>query len=83
MGTVAVTFKIMPESLDVNVEEIKNEISKMRKIQDYNIETVAFGLKILRVLILIPDQVGTEKIENEIKNVKGVSEVEVESSTLI
>jgi len=33
-------------------------------------------------LIIVPDK-GTERIEKEIKDIEGVSEVEVESVTLI
>jgi elongation factor 1-beta len=82
MGNVAVTFKIMPDSPDTNLEEIKKEISKKIEIKDYALEPVAFGLKILRVLVVVPDK-SIENIENDIRSVKGVSEVEVESSTLL
>ena len=82
MGSVAVTFKIMPDSPDTYLEEIKKEISKKIEIKDSKIEPVAFGLKILRVLVVVPDK-SIENIENDIRSVKGVSEVEVESSTLI
>jgi translation elongation factor aEF-1 beta len=82
MGEVAITFKIMPKSVDIDIYKIKEEISKKIKIHDYHIEDIAFGLKVLRILVVSPDG-ATEKIENEIKSVEGVSEVEVESSTLI
>jgi len=82
MGNVAVTFKIMPESTDTNLEEIRKEISKKIEIKDYRTEPVAFGLKILRVLVIVPDK-SIENIENSIRSVKGISEVEVESSTLL
>jgi elongation factor 1-beta len=82
MGSVAVTFKIMPDSPDTNLEEIKKEISKKIEIKDSKIEPVAFGLKILRVLVVVPDK-SIENIENDLRSVDGVSEVEVESSTLI
>ena len=82
MGNVAVTFKIMPESPDTDLEKIKKEISKKIEIKDSKIEPVAFGLKSLRVLVVVPDK-SIENIENEIRSVEGISEVEVESSTLL
>lgn len=82
MGNVAIKLKIMPESSDTNLEKIKEEISKKMEIKDSKIEPIAFGLSTLKILIIAPDE-GIEKIENEIKNIEGVSEVEVESTTLI
>lgn len=82
MGSVAVTFKIMPESPDTDLEKIKKDISKKIEIKDSKVEPVAFGLKVLRVLVVVPDK-SIENIENDIRNVSGVSEVEVESSTLL
>ncbi len=82
MRNVAVTFKIMPESPDTDLEEIKKEISKKMEIKDSKIEPVAFGLKALRILVVVPDK-SIENIEKDIKSVNGISDVEVESSTLI
>jgi len=82
MGNVAVTFKILPESPDTNIEEIKKEISKKIEVKDSKIEPLAFGLSALRILIVVPDK-ELGDIENKIRSVEGVSEVEVESSTLI
>lgn len=82
MGKVATTFKIMPESPDVDLENLKEEIGKSIKIQDYKIEPIAFGLKALKIMLITSDS-GTEEIENIIKKTKGVGEVEIESSTLI
>ena len=82
MGNVAIKLKIMPESADTNLERIKEEISKKLEIKDSKIEPIAFGLSALKILIIATDE-GTEKIEKEIKNIEGVSEVEVESVTLV
>lgn len=82
MGNVAVSLKIMPESPDTDLEKIKEEISKKIEVKDSKIEPLAFGLKVLKILIIVPDK-GLENIESEIKSINGVSEVEVESSTVI
>ena len=82
MGNVAVSIKIMPESDKTNLENVKKEIEKKMKVHDFKIEPIAFGLKTLKIVIIIPDA-ETEKIEKEIKSVKGVSTVEIESATLI
>jgi elongation factor 1-beta len=82
MGMVALELKIMPESPEVDLEKIKTEISKKIKIQDSKIEPIAFGLKSLKILVIIPDK-ETGDIEGKIREIKGVSEVETESATLL
>ncbi|MEM5872421.1 MAG: elongation factor 1-beta [Candidatus Aenigmatarchaeota archaeon] len=82
MGNVAITLKILPESPEIDLERLKQDISKKIKVQDVKVEPIAFGLKALKILVIAPDE-GSDKIESEIKSIKGVSEVEVESVTLI
>ena len=82
MGMVAVEFKIMPESPETDLEKIKLEISKKIKIQDSKIEPIAFGLKSLRILVIVPDK-ETGDIEGKIREIKGVSDVEAGSATLL
>jgi len=82
MGMVALELKIMPESPEVDLEKLKVNISKKIKIQDSKIEPIAFGLKALKILVVVPDK-ETGDIENMIKEVKGVSDVETESITLV
>jgi elongation factor 1-beta len=79
---VALELKIMPESPEVDLEKIKTEISKKIKIQDSKIEPIAFGLKSLKILVIIPDK-ETGDIEGKIREIKGVSEVETGSATLL
>ena len=83
MGNVAISIKVMPQDANTDMNKIKNEISKRMKIQDSKIEPIAFGLKALKILIITPDRGGTEEIENEIRKIDGVANVEVESVTLI
>ena len=82
MGNVAVTLKIMPESPDIDLEKTKDEISKKIEIKDSRIESIAFGLKALKVLVVIPDK-GVDELKGNLKNIDGISEVEVESITLV
>ena len=82
MGDVAVSLKIMPDSIETDIEKIKEEISKKVEIRDSKIETIAFGLKSLRVLVIIPDR-GVDQLKDDIAKIEGISDVEVESSTLI
>ncbi len=77
----------MPESVEVNLEQIKAELKKMPiigQIKDMKEEPVAFGLKALKVLTILPDEGGlTDKIEEAVRKVKGVQSAETIGVTLI
>jgi elongation factor 1-beta len=87
MGTVAVTLKVMPESPTVDLEKIKSEIRKKIKnvrIKGIEEKPVAFGLKLLEILLILPDaKGGTDAIEEEIRSIKGVASVETGEVTLL
>jgi elongation factor 1-beta len=82
MGNVAVALRIMPESPETDLEKVKTEISNKIKLQDSKIEPIAFGLKVLKILVIVPDK-ETGDLESKIREVKGVSDVETESATLV
>ncbi len=81
MGNVAISIRVMPASAEEDLEKIRQEIAKKVKIQDYKIEPIAFGLKALKILVVVPDS--EQDVEEKIKSAKGVGEIEVESATLI
>ncbi|MEM7826696.1 MAG: elongation factor 1-beta [Candidatus Aenigmatarchaeota archaeon] len=83
MGQVAVKFKIMPTSTNTDINSIKSKIEKITDVKDAKIENLAFGLRVLKILIMLPDRHGISEIENKIKQISGVSEVETESITLV
>jgi elongation factor 1-beta len=84
MARVAVVLKVYPEDVNIDLEELRREIER-RLPQDYSLkawdeEPIAFGLKALRLLITMPEEIegGTEPLEQIISQVPGVSQVEVE-----
>lgn len=83
MGNVAVAFKIMLASQDVDINRIKDEIVNKLKPSDIKIQDLAFGIKIIKALFVIPDSSGINELEEKIKKIEGVGEVETESLTLI
>lgn len=84
---VILTLQIMPESVEVSLESIKAELKKMPvigQIKDMKEEPVAFGLKALKVLTILPDEGGlTDKIEEAVRKIKGVQSAETVGVTLI
>ncbi|MCD6476734.1 MAG: elongation factor 1-beta [Candidatus Aenigmarchaeota archaeon] len=84
MGDVGIEIKIMASSPEIDLEQIKNKISEKLNVQDYRIEPLAFGLKALIVLIVVPDKSGKmDEIENTIKSIEGVESVEILNTSLI
>ncbi|MFH0929520.1 MAG: elongation factor 1-beta [Candidatus Aenigmatarchaeota archaeon] len=82
MGNVAVELKVMPESSEVDMEKLRDKISEKMKLQDSKIEPIAFGLKQLKILVVVPDG-ETGDLEGKIKEIDGVSEVEAGSVTIL
>jgi len=82
MGEVVATVKLMPDSPDVDLEQIKidaqnavNEDAELHKIDE---EPIAFGLVSLNVMFIVDDgEGGTEIVEEKLAQVSGVSTVEV------
>ena len=82
MGEVVATVKLLPESPDVDLEQIKihaqnvvNEDAELHKIDE---EPIAFGLVSLNVMFIVDDgEGGTEVVEEKLAQIQGVSNVEV------
>jgi len=81
MGDVAVTAKIYAEDPS-KIEEIKAEVAKIGKLHSATIEEVGFGIKALKVIIIVPDSAGGD-MEEKLGAIKGVSQVQVEQVTLV
>jgi len=82
MGIAAIKIKIMPNSLDVNLEEIKKQAKKIiEKGEGKNIifteEPIAFGLKAIIVFFGLDESKELEPTENNLRKIKNVSSAEV------
>jgi len=85
MGSVAVIVRVMPESPDVNFEELKGALKKkLPGIQDIREEPIGFGLKALKLAAVVNDAGGeTDKIEQSLNAVPGVERAEIIEVTLM
>lgn len=83
MAQVVITFRIMPETVEVNLTKLKEEATKLINAAGGDvgrsaIEPIAFGLNSLNLIFVWPEQKGsTDKLEESIKKIKGVMNVEV------
>jgi len=83
MGEVAARIKIMPSGMDVDLNKLKEALTKVvpagARVHGFSEEPVAFGLKALIVVIKVGDiEGGTEKVEEAFSKVKGVESVSVD-----
>lgn len=82
MAKMLVSMKIFPEDITINLDQLKQRIEQAMpqdsKVLRFNEEPIAFGLKALMVHILIPEekQDELEKIETNIRQIQGVSNIE-------
>lgn len=88
MGRVFLKLRVMPSDVDVNLESIKDRVVKLNfrnvEIKDLAIKPIAFGLKALMVLAVMPDTEGIlDRFIEEIGKIEGVESVEIEDMELL
>jgi len=78
MGSVIVTFKIMPESVEVDLDSLEKDVKSEINPQRIERVPVAFGLNAIQIVKLVEEKEGEmDRITDQIKKIKGVKEVEV------
>lgn len=86
MGNVILTMKIMPEGVEVDMEEfalsVKAAAGQHSTYLKHEIQPIAFGLNALILYVQIPDaEGGSEKLETAISEVEYVRSIEVTNMT--
>jgi elongation factor 1-beta len=81
MGQIVATMKIFPEDVIISPDDIKEAIKKALpetvSIHRIDEEPIAFGLVALIAHLIMPDAGGIiNEVEETIKNIQGVSQVE-------
>lgn len=84
MGSVAVIMRVMPESPEVDLEQLKAALKqKLPGIQDMKVEPIGFGLKAIKFAAVINDAGGeTDALETSLSSIPGVERAEVIEVTL-
>ncbi|MCD6226947.1 elongation factor 1-beta [Candidatus Micrarchaeota archaeon] len=77
MADVTVDVKISVKDLD-KIEQIADKIKTVARVAKIEFEDVGFGIKVIRAKILVDDKVeGFDTVEDKIKKIEGVSEIDV------
>lgn len=82
MAKLVARLKILPTDIDVDLDQlakrIEDKISGVAELHNYYTEPIAFGLSALIADFLLEEKEGgTEPLENALKKVEGVGEVDV------
>jgi translation elongation factor aEF-1 beta len=82
MANVMVSMKIFPEDITIDLSNLREQIIKILpqsvSVRKFAEEPIAFGLVALIAHILMSEEKSgeLEKVENAIRNIKGVSTIE-------
>jgi elongation factor 1-beta len=85
MARVAVVLKVYPSSVEIQpsqlLEKIKSILPGDYKIEASGEEPIAFGLKALKLVVSMPEETegGTARLEEMIRDLEEVNEIEVEA----
>ncbi len=80
MAEVMVTLKIMPKDVEVDMDALMGRISKVdgARLNTVDKEPIAFGLVALIASYIVgDDEGGTENLENILKDIDEIGNVEV------
>jgi elongation factor 1-beta len=86
VGKVAVTYRIMPEGSEVDVHGLESSVRGALggAVRDVAVRPIAFGLNALEATVVVDDAAGqAERIEERIRGIVGVGEVETLGVSLL
>jgi elongation factor 1-beta len=81
---VALVYRVLPESVEVDVEKLKNAIinklSPRYKVDKVEVEEIGFGIKALRFYVRMPEseEYSSDEVEELLRSVEGVGGFELE-----
>lgn len=87
VAKILAILKVYPKDIDTDLDGVVGELKSMLPTKYELVKSekvyVAFGLHVLRLYLLMPEDVegGTEEVENIIKSLNGVEGVEIELVT--
>lgn len=82
MGSIKVVYKVFPEDIVNNFDDLKKKVEKClpeySAVEGYGEEPIAFGLKALLVQVSFPeDKTGiVDEFESDLGKIAGVSQVQ-------
>ncbi|MDP8011320.1 MAG: elongation factor 1-beta [Thermoplasmata archaeon] len=88
MGEVGIIYKILPRDLEIDVNDLSKRIEENLKnicnVKGVQIKPIAFGLQAILMFVSIKDEGNaSEIVEQKIREVEGVGEIDIEEMSLL
>jgi elongation factor 1-beta len=88
MANVVVTMKVLPNSPEVNIDElggkVEEVVKKFGKLYKKSVQPIAFGINAVVVSFIMPEEAGgTEPVEEEMKKIENTGDVQVTDVTRV
>jgi elongation factor 1-beta len=83
LAKVLVSVKLFPSEPDINMTQLKDKVTKSLEgrasIYKFEEEPIAFGLVALIAHVMLPEDAGgqMQDVEDRLRNVEGINEVQV------
>jgi len=85
MGEVAITYRLMPSGLEVDLKGVQDkakEILGERRFHSSEVKPIAFGLNALEIVAIVEEVEGLgERLEGELAAIEGVQSIETVTLT--
>lgn len=85
MGEVAITYRLMPSGLEVDLKGVQDkamEILGERRFHSSEVKPIAFGLNALEITAIVEEVEGLgERLEGELAAIEGVQSIETVTLT--
>lgn len=85
MAKMIVTIKVLPDSPERDLNELRKKVEEIikeeGKLYKESIEPIAFGINAMVFVYIVDESKGTEGIENKIKGIEGVGDVNISDMT--
>ena len=86
MSKVAVTFRVMPEGVEVDLDAVQSRLrdSLRERLKKLEVKPVAYGLRAIEAIVVLEDAAGEmERVESLLLQIPGVGGVETTEVTLL
>lgn len=88
MAEVAMTFSVLPENSEDDVDVLSQGIRKVLdgkcRVVGITKKELAFGLKSLQLVVIVKDEGGQQDmVEDAVRTIKGIGQIDIEDSSLV
>lgn len=82
MAGVILGLKVLPKDIEVDLDKLEESLKSEIKPERIQRQPIAFGLVALLLTLIVEDAEGeVDRVENKIRSIQGVGEVEVTGLT--